>query len=169
MSSLAQIAEDILAFGVNALGAKAPVRQFLVAGISDITECEQITVAWTPPGLYPSSESFPAGSRQSAKRPQVTVADFLLECTRCVPTINSETGTYPDQANLTTSAIEIMGDGETLYCAFARACQSRDAPLFGGCRLTSLGGAVPYGPSGGMGGVRLPMTVQVGCEEPEGS
>lgn len=169
LSGLADVAQDILDFGVLALGVRAPARRYLVPGISDITECEQITVSWTSPGLYPSSEGFPIVSRQSAKRPQVTVADFLLECTRCVPPINSETGTYPDPSDLTTTAIEIMTDGETLYCAFAKACQSKTAPLFGGCRLVSLGGAAPYGPSGGMGGVRLPMTVQVGCEEPEGS
>jgi hypothetical protein len=88
---------------------------------------------------------------------------------RCVPSIDSDAGTFPEPADLTAAAIQIMGDGEALYCALATACQSRAAPLFGGCRLTSLGGAAPYGPSGGMGGVRLPLTVQVGCEAPEGS
>jgi hypothetical protein len=168
MTTLAEVAQDILDFAVAALGPRAPARQFLGAGLVAF-DCEQISASWAPRGLYQSSEGFLAPSTQIAKRPQVTAADFLVEVVRCVPGINSEMESFPDPAELTSAATDIMTDAETLYCAFAEACQPHNVPLFGGCRLMSLGGAAPYGPSGGMGGVRLPLTVQVGCEPAQGS
>ena len=165
MTTVAEVAQDILDFAVAALGARAPVRQFLWAG-TVAQDCEQLSVSWAPRGLYPS-QTFPAPTSLPAKQPLVTVTDFMVETVRCVPNINSEAEAFPDPIDLTMTAIEIMNDGETLYCALVAAMQA--GTLFGGCRMASLGGAAPYGPSGGMGGVRVPLSVQVGCEPAQGS
>ena len=55
----------------------------------------------------------------------------------------------------------IMADGETLLCALLAAAQA--GTLFGTCRLFTFGPVTPYGPSGAVGAVRIPITVQMTC------
>jgi hypothetical protein len=103
------------------------------------------------------ADPFPSRTLKPVRCAAVVAADFLLECTRCVPVITSDAA--PDPALLTSSAEEIMSDAQTLYCALVDAAPT----LFGACRLYSLGPAVPYGPSGAVGGTRISITVQMDC------
>lgn len=158
LSNLSETAEAILAAAVVALGARVPARQYIATGVVAYDQCEQITCSWVTPGLY-IVDPFPAQSRKPVRCAAVLAADFILESTRCMPVIQGDT--VPDPADLTNAAEEVMADGETLMCALLTAAQS--GLLFGACRLYTLGPAQPYGPSGAVGAVRIPLTVQMSC------
>lgn len=154
--SLVTTAQAILATAVTALGSTAPARQYVAAGLVAYDQCEQLTVTWAVGGMY-LVDPFPSRTTKPVRCAGIVAADFLLECTRCVPVITSDAA--PDPGLLTSSAEQIMTDAQTLYCALVAAAPA----LFGACRLYSLGSAVPYGPSGAVGGVRIPITVQLDC------
>ena len=161
LSNLSETAEAILATAVVALGARVPARQYIATGIVAYDQCEQITCSWVAPGLY-IVDPFPAQSRKPVRCAAVLAADFILESTRCMTIIQGQA--FPDPADLTNAAEEVMADGEILMCALLAAAQS--GVLFGGCRLYTLGRATPYGPSGAVAAVRIPITVQMTCTAP---
>lgn len=161
LSNLSETAEDILTVAVAALGARVPARQYISTGLVSYDGCEQLTVSVVAPGLY-LVDPFPSRTLKPLRCAAVTAADYLLECTRCVPVIQGDV--FPDPAAITSAHEEIMADAETLYCTLITAVQGG---LFG-CRLVSLGAAAPYGPSGAVGAIRIPITVQMTCA-PAGS
>ncbi|MFN2592952.1 MAG: hypothetical protein ABR532_09000 [Candidatus Dormibacteria bacterium] len=160
-SNLSETAEAILAASVVALGARVPARQYIAAGLVAYDQCEQLTCSWSAAGLY-TVDPFPARSSRPVRCAAVIAADFLVECTRCVPVIEGDT--FPDPAAITSASEEIMADGATLFCALLAAAQA--GTLFGGCRLFVFGAVTPYGPFGTVGAVRIPLTVQMTCTPP---
>jgi hypothetical protein len=157
-SNLSETAEAILAAAVIALGARVPARQYIASGLVSYDGCEQCTVSWQAPGLY-IADPFPSQSRKPVRCAAVLAADFILESTRCMPVIQGDT--FPDPADLTNTAEEVMADAEILMCSLL--AQAQAGTLFGTCRLYTLGPAAPYGPSGAIGAVRIPITVQMSC------
>lgn len=157
-SNLSETAEAILAGGVLALGARVPARQYIATGVVAYDQCEQITVSWVTPGLY-IVDPFPSQSRKPVRCAAVLAADFVLESTRCMPVIQGDT--FPAPADLTNAHEEVMADAEILMCSLL--AQAQAGTLFGACRLYTLGPATPYGPSGAIGAVRIPLTVQMSC------
>jgi hypothetical protein len=158
LSNLSETAEAILAACVVALGARVPARQYIATGLVSYDGCEQLTVTWPAGGLY-LVDPFPSKYTKPVRCAAVLATDMLVECTRCVPVISGDT--FPDPLDLTNAHEEIMADAETLFCALLAAAQS--GVLFGTCRLYSFGTATPYGPSGAVGAVRIPITVQMTC------
>ena len=157
-SNLLTIGTEILAAAVAALGARAPARQYVATGQVSFDGCDQITVSWGPNGLYPTSP-FPGRRTEVTRCVVVPAAEFIVECTRCVPVIEGDT--MPDPTAIQAAHAEILADAETLFCALL--AQAEAGTLFGDRRLFSFGGATPYGPSGGLGGCRLPIVVQTSC------
>lgn len=157
-SNLSETAEAILAACVIALGARVPARQYIATGVVSYDGCEQLTVSWPAGGLY-IVDPFPSQSRKPVRCAAVLAADFILESTRCVPVISGDS--FPDPADITNTHEEIMADAETLMCSLL--AQAQAGTLFGACRLYTLGPATPYGPSGAVGAVRIPITVQMTC------
>jgi hypothetical protein len=157
-SNLSETAEAILAASVIALGARVPARQYIATGQVSYDGCEQLTVTWPAGGLY-IVDPFPSRYSKPVRCAAVLAGDFIVECTRCVPVIQGDT--FPDPLVITSAHEEIMADAETLMCALLAAAQS--GVLFGACRLFTLGPATPYGPSGAVGAVRIPITVQMSC------
>lgn len=157
-SNLSETAEAILAACVLALGARAPARQYTATGVVSYDGCDQISVVWSPNGLF-VTDPFPSRSSKPIRCAAVIAAEFLVECTRCVPVIQGDT--FPDPAAIISAHEEIMADGETLFCGLLAAAQS--GTLFGTCRLYTFGAMTPYGPSGAVGAVRIPITVQMTC------
>ena len=158
VSNLSETAEDILAACVAILGARVPARQYISTGVVAYDQCEQLSVTLTPPGLY-VVDPFPTRTSKPVRCAWVLAADMLVECTRCVPVIQGDV--FPDPADITSAHEEIMADGETLLCGLLSAAQA--GTLFGGCRLYTFGAVTPYGPSGAVGAVRIPITVQMTC------
>lgn len=157
-SNLSETAEAILAASVIALGARVPARQYIATGVVAYDQCEQITCSWITPGLY-IVDPFPSQSRKPVRCAAVLAADFVLESTRCLPVIQGDT--FPDPAAITNAHEEVMADAEILMCSLL--AQAQAGTLFGACRLYTLGPATPYGPSGAIGAVRIPLTVQMTC------
>lgn len=157
-SNLSETAEAILAASVIALGARVPARQYIATGLVSYDGCEQISCSWQPPGLY-IVDPFPSQSRKPVRCAAVLAADFILESTRCVPVISGDT--FPAPADIINAHEEIMADAEILLCSLL--AQAQAGTLFGACRLYTLGPATPYGPSGAVGAVRIPITVQMTC------
>jgi hypothetical protein len=157
-SNLSETAEAILAASVIALGARVPVRQYIATGVVSYDGCEQLTVSWPASGLY-IVDPFPSRYSKPVRCAAVLAGDFLVECTRCLPVIQGDT--FPDPAALTNAHEEIMADAEILMCSLL--AQAQAGTLFGTCRLWTLGPATPYGPSGAIGAVRIPLTVQMSC------
>jgi hypothetical protein len=158
LSNLSETAEAILAAAVVALGGRVPARQYIAAGQVAYDQCEQTTVSWVSPGLY-IVDPFPSQSRKPVRCAAVLAADFILESTRCMPVIQGDA--FPDPAALTNAHEEVMADAEILMCSLL--AQAQAGTLFGACRLYTLGPATPYGPSGAIGAVRIPLTVQMTC------
>lgn len=158
LSNLSETAEAILAAAVIALGARVPARQYIATGLVSYDGCEQTTVSWQAPGLY-IVDPFPSRSTKPVRCAAVLAADFILESTRCIPVVSGDA--FPDPADITNAHEEIMADGEILMCSLLAQAQS--GALFGACRLYTLGPATPYGPSGAVGAVRIPITVQMTC------
>lgn len=158
LSNLSETAEAILAQCVTALGARVPAGQYIATGQVSYDGCDQLTVVWSPTGLF-VTDPFPSRSTKPIRCVAVIAAEFLVECTRCVPVIEGDT--FPDPADITAAHEEIMADGETLFCSLLAAAQA--GTLFGTCRLFTFGAMTPYGPSGAVGAVRIPITVQMTC------
>jgi hypothetical protein len=158
VSNLSETAEAILAQCVIALGARVPARQYIATGLVSYDGCDQLSVSLVAPGLY-IVDPFPSRTSKPIRCAAVLAADFLVEATRCVPVIQGDV--FPDPAAITSAHEEIMADGETLFCSLLSAAQS--GVLFGACRLFSFGAMTPYGPSGAVGAVRIPITVQMTC------
>lgn len=148
-------AQAILAAAVTALGTRVPTRQYVAAGLVAYDQCEQLTVTWAIGGTY-LVNPFPNRQPGPGRCASVLAADYLVECTRCVPVITGDQA--PTPADLTASGIEIMTDAVTLYCALIA-----DAPTLFGTHPYAFGAVTPYGPSGAVGGTRIPITVQIDC------
>lgn len=157
-STLLTIGTELLTAAVAALGGRAPDRQYVATGLVSFDGCDQITTSWGPNGLYPTNP-FPGRTSQVTRCVVVPAAEFVVECTRCVPVIEGDV--MPDPAVIQAAHAEILADAETLFCGLLAAAQA--GTLFGDARLFSFSGATPYGPSGGQGGCRLPIVVQTSC------
>lgn len=109
------VAQSLLAATVAALGSSAPDRQVLTTGAPrDPLQGEQVAVGWVR--NFVGVPGRPDGSVEGQLH-GVLVAEFVVRVTRCVATSTTQADTPP--ANLSSVAVELMDDAETVRAALA--------------------------------------------------
>ncbi len=140
-----------------------PDRQYTSVGQVAYDQCPQATVTLTGIALV---NPFPARDSRRPRGAVVPAADLLVEVTRCAPPIVN--GKFPEIAALEAAGDQVMADMEALVCALTNAMLTigptgQPGILVPGYALSSLGQVTPYGPSGGVMGCKLPVTITFDC------
>lgn len=115
---------------------------------------------WRAPHIHP---------RTVARMPStclVTVtAELVIELWRCVPTLDDEGNPRPD-VDYENSALDLATD---LWCMLTHLYVAwQDGDLGAPCKAVTFGAVQPLGPSGGVAGWRIPLTVHLSDATPAG-
>jgi hypothetical protein len=163
VSGLSDASDALLAIAITALGTTVPDRHYSTNGQVALDGCDQLTVAAVGLSLVN-----PFGSRSPGPVRQAVIpsADFLVQIMRCAPSVQGTA--FPDAATLQAAGDQGKADAEVLLCAFTTAMTTvgpagQPGVLVPGYALSAVGQIVPYGPSGGVMGWSLPLTVLFDC------
>jgi hypothetical protein len=149
-------------------------RAYVSNGLPAFDCCPQLTVHAGPfnRDLVVPTPGSPSPSEAIAKRTtrgNKNRVPLVVTVLRCVPTLKQSgksTVLFPDPADLSASAAEMMGDVWILWNGLQRL--TRDALLFAdveNCRCVDFGPATPVSDQGGCGGWTLVVTVQLDGSE----
>ena len=133
----------------------APARQFVSPGLP-AHDCEQVTVQMFSVAEAPTitMSTLDVGKRGVTGR--VSYVLYHVEVVRCIPTSATRP---PSAAALGVAAAQENADVWVLWEALHAA--RRDAVLTDRCSNVVIAAAQPLTPSGGFGGWRVPVEVQI--------
>lgn len=160
------LAHDILDAVVNhftAEGIDLPDRRYAHFGDVAIDgglvhRCEQLVVTYAP-GQYGGLAGSPQDGPLQCE--QLTVAQYEVWLSRCVPTFKNDKGDPPDPDVLDASGMGLMIDAHHLNRALYLGRKDMFVSQPKKCRMIRLEDQVTQGPEGGFSSVVQPLSVEV--------
>ncbi len=166
------LATDLLAAVVGAMATTvggAPKRSFISLGPPAWeTDCAQAAVfisALSEGITNPTSPAEATGIRPI--RGRLNLVGLVAQTARCIKSSQGNSQNYkpPDDSQLSAEAREAYEDGWAVWNWVTRAI--RDGSLFDGpCTVVHFDGGAPVEPSGGLGGWRFALRVELGGYDP---
>ena len=161
---LFDIAEAILTAAADGMD-DPPSRQVVVPGPSFAHDCDMLAVELQ--SMYPARLRQATGSDRPMARNEREVhtrqAQYQVTLVlNCIPGATQQLNSIalPSPAAITAAAERVMTAGFDARTAVRDEILAADS-IFASCQHASCGDLVPFGPSGGVAGVRFPVLVEL--------